>query len=48
MKTQVAVIGAGPAGMLLSEMLARAGVESVVIERQSRDHVLGRIRAGVL
>ena len=48
MKTQVAVIGAGPAGMLLSEMLARAGIESVVIERQSRDHVLGRIRAGVL
>jgi p-hydroxybenzoate 3-monooxygenase len=48
MNTQVAVIGAGPAGMLLSEMLARAGIESVVIERQSRDHVLGRIRAGVL
>jgi len=48
MKTQVAVIGAGPAGMLLSEMLARAGIESVVIERQSREHVLGRIRAGVL
>ena len=48
MKTQVAVIGAGPAGTLLSEMLARAGIESVVIERQSRDHVLGRIRAGVL
>lgn len=48
MKTQVAVIGAGPAGMLLSEMLARAGIESVVVERQSRDHVLGRIRAGVL
>ncbi len=48
MKTQVAVIGAGPAGMLRSERLARAGIESVVIERQSRDHVLGRIRAGVL
>ena len=48
MRTQVAVIGAGPAGMLLSEMLARAGIDSVVIERQSREHVLGRIRAGVL
>jgi p-hydroxybenzoate 3-monooxygenase len=48
MRTQVAVIGAGPAGMLLSEMLARAGIDSVVVERQSRAHVLGRIRAGVL
>ncbi len=48
MKTQVAIIGAGPAGMLLSEILARAGIESVVLERQSREHVLGRIRAGVL
>jgi len=48
MRTQVAIIGAGPAGMLLSEMLARAGIDSVVIERQSRDYVLGRIRAGVL
>ena len=48
MRTQVAVIGAGPAGMVLSEMLARVGIDSVVIERQSREHVLGRIRAGVL
>jgi len=47
-KTQVAIIGAGPAGMLLSQMLANAGVDSIVLERQSRDYVLGRIRAGVL
>ena len=48
MKTQVAIIGAGPAGMLLSHLLHRQGVESVVLERQSRAHVLSRIRAGVL
>jgi p-hydroxybenzoate 3-monooxygenase len=48
MRTQVAIVGGGPAGMLLSEMLHRAGIESVVLERQSRAHVLGRIRAGVL
>jgi p-hydroxybenzoate 3-monooxygenase len=48
MKTQVAIIGAGPAGMLLSEMLHQRGIESVVIEQRSRAHVLSRIRAGVL
>ncbi|MEZ5658391.1 MAG: 4-hydroxybenzoate 3-monooxygenase [Burkholderiaceae bacterium] len=48
MRTQVAIIGAGPAGMLLAEMLHRSGVDSVVLERSSRGHVLGRIRAGVL
>lgn len=48
MRTQVAIIGGGPAGMLLSEILARHGVDSVVLERQSRAHVLSRIRAGVL
>ncbi len=48
MKTQVAIIGAGPAGLLLSEMLHRQGVASVVLEKHSRDHVLARIRAGVL
>jgi p-hydroxybenzoate 3-monooxygenase len=47
-KTQVAIIGGGPAGMLLSELLHRQGVESVVLERQSREYVLSRIRAGVL
>jgi p-hydroxybenzoate 3-monooxygenase len=48
MKTQVAIIGAGPAGMLLSELLDRQRVASVVLERQSRSYVLSRIRAGVL
>jgi len=48
MKTQVAIIGGGPAGMLLSELLHRQGIESVVLERQSRAYVLSRIRAGVL
>ena len=48
MKTQVAIIGGGPAGLLLSQILHRHGVESVVLERHTREHVLGRIRAGVL
>jgi p-hydroxybenzoate 3-monooxygenase len=48
MRTQVAIIGGGPAGLLLSHMLDRTGIESVVLERQSRAHVLRRIRAGVL
>jgi p-hydroxybenzoate 3-monooxygenase len=46
--TQVAIIGGGPAGLLLSHMLHLDGIESVVIERQSKAHVLERIRAGVL
>jgi p-hydroxybenzoate 3-monooxygenase len=48
MRTQVAIIGGGPAGMLLSEILHRAGIESIVLEMRSRAYVLGRIRAGVL
>ncbi len=48
MKTQVAIIGGGPAGMLLAEILHRAGIESVVLEQRSRAYVLARIRAGVL
>ena len=48
MRTQVAIIGGGPAGLLLSQILHRGGVESIVIERESRAHVLERIRAGVL
>jgi p-hydroxybenzoate 3-monooxygenase len=48
MKTQVAIIGAGPAGMLLAHLLHRSGIESIVLERQTRQYVLSRIRAGVL
>jgi len=48
MRTQVGIVGAGPAGLLLSHLLHLSGIESVVVERQSRAHVEGRIRAGVL
>lgn len=47
-RTQVAIIGAGPAGLLLAQLLDLAGIETVVLERRSRAHVEGRIRAGVL
>ena len=48
MRTQVAIIGAGPAGLLLGQLLHAAGIDNVILERQSADNVLGRIRAGVL
>lgn len=48
MRTQIAIIGGGPSGLLLSQLLHRAGIDTVVIERRSRDYVLSRIRAGVL
>ncbi len=47
-RTQVAIIGAGPSGLLLSQLLHLHGIDNVVLERQSREHVAGRIRAGVL
>jgi p-hydroxybenzoate 3-monooxygenase len=47
-KTQVAIIGAGPSGLLLGQLLANAGINNIVIEQRSADYVLGRIRAGVL
>jgi p-hydroxybenzoate 3-monooxygenase len=46
--TQVAIIGAGPAGLLLGQLLDRAGIANIVLEQRSQDYVLGRIRAGVL
>ena len=48
MRTQVAIVGAGPSGLLLGQLLHRAGIDAVMLERQTGDYVLGRIRAGVL
>ncbi|HBZ45404.1 MAG TPA: 4-hydroxybenzoate 3-monooxygenase, partial [Maritimibacter sp.] len=48
MKTKVGIIGGGPSGLLLSQLLDLKGIDSVVLERRTRDYVLGRIRAGVL
>ncbi|MEK9795510.1 MAG: 4-hydroxybenzoate 3-monooxygenase [Alphaproteobacteria bacterium] len=48
MKTQVGIIGGGPAGLLLSQILHLRGIDSVILERQSRAYVMGRIRAGVI
>jgi p-hydroxybenzoate 3-monooxygenase len=48
MRTQVGIIGAGPAGLLLARLLSRRGIDSVIVERRSAEYVLGRIRAGVL
>ena len=48
MKTRVGIIGGGPSGLLLSQLLHLRGIDNIVLERRSRDYVLGRIRAGVL
>ncbi|MBB3950249.1 4-hydroxybenzoate 3-monooxygenase [Aureimonas jatrophae] len=48
MRTQVAIIGSGPAGLLLGQLLGRAGIDTIILERATREHVLSRIRAGVL
>jgi len=48
MRTQVAIIGAGPSGLLLGALLGKAGIDTVILERKSLDYVLARIRAGVL
>ena len=48
MKTQVCIIGGGPSGLMLSQLLHLKGIATIVLERQSREYVLGRIRAGVL
>ena len=47
-KTQVAIIGAGPSGLLLGQLLAKQGISNVILDRVSGDYVLGRIRAGIL
>ena len=47
-RTQVAIVGAGPSGLLLGQLLQRAGIDNILVERQSPAYVLGRIRAGVL
>ena len=46
--TQVAIVGAGPSGLLLAQLLSRNGIDAIVLERRSRDYVQARIRAGLL
>ncbi|KAA0690965.1 4-hydroxybenzoate 3-monooxygenase [Neorhizobium sp. P12A] len=48
MRTQVVIIGSGPAGLLLGQLLTEAGIDNVILDRASKDHILGRVRAGVL
>src|SRR3954464_2873223 len=48
LRTQVAIVGSGPAGLLLGQLLHAAGIDAIVIEQRSREYVLERIRAGVL
>lgn len=48
MRTQVVIIGSGPSGLLLGQLLHKAGIDNVILDRVSRDYILGRIRAGVL
>ena len=48
MRTRVAIIGSGPSGLLLGQLLTNAGIDNVILDRSSREHILGRVRAGVL
>ena len=48
MRTQVVIIGSGPSGLLLGQLLAKEGIDTIILEQKSKDYVLGRIRAGVL
>lgn len=48
MRTQVAIIGSGPSGLLLGQLLTDAGIDNIIIDRVSKDYILGRVRAGVL
>ena len=47
-RTQVAIVGAGPAGLLLGQLLYKAGIDAIVVEQRSPEYVLGRIRAGII
>ena len=47
-RVQVAIIGSGPAGLLLGQLLHQAGIDALIVEQRSKDYVLERIRAGVL
>lgn len=48
MRTKVAIIGSGPSGLLLGQLLTQAGIDNVILDRVSKDYILGRVRAGVL
>ena len=48
MRTQVAIVGSGPSGLLLGRLLTLAGIDNVILDRVDRDYILGRVRAGVL
>ncbi len=48
MRTQVVIIGSGPSGLLLGQLLSRAGIDNIMLDRASKDYILGRVRAGVL
>ena len=48
MRTQVGIIGAGPAGLMLARLLCLQGIESIIIESRSQDHIFSRIRAGLI
>src|SRR5690606_7040397 len=48
MRVQVAIIGSGPSGLLLGQLLHKAGIDAIILEQRSKDYVLGRIRAGII
>jgi len=48
MRTKVAIIGSGPSGLLLGQLLTNAGIDNVILDRVGKEYILGRVRAGVL